>query len=77
MTDAVRLNIGAGETVLEGFTPIDRKFGLEAFPLNYPDDSVEEIRCSHMLEHLSFAEANEAVNEWHRVLNEPQGLLLG
>jgi SAM-dependent methyltransferase len=70
----IKLNIGAGPTVIEGFTPIDRKFGTEAFPLNYPDDSVSEIRCSHLLEHLSFAEVPQALEEWRRVL-KPGGRL--
>lgn len=70
----VRLNIGAGDTVIAGFTAIDRKFGTEAYPLDYPDNSVVEIRCSHMLEHLSFEEAQEAFREWNRVL-KPGGRL--
>lgn len=74
VSSPIRLNIGAGDTVLDGFTPIDRKFGTEAYPLNYADGSVEEIRCVHMLEHLSFGEAREALKEWHRVL-KPGGRL--
>lgn len=64
----IKLNIGAGATKLEGWTPIDRKIGLEAYPLAYDDNSVDEIRASHILEHFSFAQAIEAVQEWHRVL---------
>lgn len=70
----VRLNIGAGDTVIDGFTPIDRKFGTEAYPLNYADGSVEEIRCSHMLEHLPFKDLLPALREWYRVLR-PGGLI--
>lgn len=70
----IRLNIGAGDTVIPGFTAIDRKFGTEAYPLAYPDNSVEEIRCVHMLEHLSFSESIEALKEWWRVLR-PGGRL--
>lgn len=71
----IRLNIGAGETVIDGFTPIDLKFGTAAYPLpQYADGSVEEIRCSHMFEHLSYREGFEALKEWHRVLR-PGGRL--
>lgn len=71
----VKLNIGAGGTVIDGFTAIDRRFGTEAFPLpQYADNSVEEIRCCHMLEHLTFAEVQQALAEWHRVL-KPGGRL--
>lgn len=68
MTEAVRLNIGAGSTVIPGWTAIDRKLGTEAFPLPYPDDSVDEIRASHILEHFTFRDAREAMKEWFRVL---------
>jgi len=70
----IRLNIGAGDTVIPGFTAIDRKLGTEAYPLAYADNSVEEIRCVHMLEHLSFAEVLKALEEWRRVLR-PGGRL--
>lgn len=68
MTEAIKLNIGAGSTVIDGFTAIDRKFGTEAYPLPYNDEVVDEIRCSHLLEHLTFKEASEAMDEWARVL---------
>lgn len=64
----VKLNIGAGSTKLEGFTPIDRRFGTEAFPLSYDDNSVDEIRASHILEHFSFGDAIKALEDWVRVL---------
>lgn len=65
---SLKLNIGAGSTVIDGFTPIDRKLGSEAFPLPYPDGSVDEIRASHILEHFTFAESQAALKEWARVL---------
>lgn len=65
---SVRLNIGAGATRIEGWTPIDRKLGTEAYPLKYEDNSVDEIRASHILEHFSFREAEQALREWVRVL---------
>lgn len=70
----IRLNIGAGKTRIPGWTPIDRKLGTEAFPLNYADNSVEEIRASHILEHFSFREVPQALEEWKRVL-KPGGKL--
>lgn len=70
----VKLNIGAGSTVIPGWTAIDRKLGTEAFPLHYPDNSVDEIRASHILEHFSFEEVPQALEEWRRVL-KPGGRL--
>jgi hypothetical protein len=65
---SLKLNIGAGSTRIEGWTPIDRDLGTEAYPLPYEDNSVDEIRASHILEHFSFRDAIEAVKEWARVL---------
>ena len=71
---AVKLNIGAGDTQIPGFTSIDRKFGDEAYPLKYATNSVDEIRASHVLEHFSFGEAVTALEDWVRVL-KPGGRL--
>lgn len=65
---SLKLNIGAGEVVIPGFTPIDRKLGSEAYPLSYADNSVDEIRASHILEHFTFADSQQALKEWTRVL---------
>lgn len=68
-TKPIKLNIGAGTTKIDGFIPIDRSLGSEAFPLrDYEDGSVQEIRASHILEHFGFAEVQLVLNEWARVL---------
>lgn len=64
----IKLNIGAGSTKLEGFTPIDRKIGSEAYPLNYQEGSVEEIRASHILEHFPAAQVPAVLSDWVRAL---------
>jgi len=70
----VRLNIGAGAHEIEGFSPIDRSLGTEAYPLDYPDESVDEIRASHILEHFPHGTVQEVVNDWVRTL-KPGGIL--
>lgn len=76
----LRLNVGAGEDELPGFTNIDRKQGGEAFPLRYndgtpvADESCEEVLASHILEHFGFHEVEAVVKEWARVLR-PGGRL--
>lgn len=66
---AVRLDIGCGPHAQPGWVPIDRDFGTEAYPLpDYADDSVDEIRASHVLEHFSTAEVGKVLCEWVRVL---------
>lgn len=64
----VRLNLGAGNVHLSGFTPIDRKTGGEVYPLPYPDNSVEEIVASHVLEHFSHRDVLAVLSDWVRVL---------
>ena len=69
---AIKLNIGSGSATIPGFTSIDRKLGQEAYPLAYADNSVDEIRASHVLEHFSFGDAMKALHDWVRVL-KPDG----
>ena len=72
--DAVRLNLGAGETKIDGFTALDRKQGQEVFPLEFPDNTVDEIRASHILEHFGHSEVSAVVNHWVEKL-KPGGKL--
>jgi hypothetical protein len=60
----VRLNLGAGDTVLDGFVSIDRKRGTEAYPLDCADASVQEIYASHILEHFPAAQIQDVVTHW-------------
>lgn len=71
----IRLDIGSGDHPLAGYTPIDRIYGQEAFPLtDYADGSVDEIHASHILEHFSFGDVEKALSEWVRVL-KPGGVI--
>ncbi len=62
----VRVNLGSGDTPIDGWNNIDRKGGEEAYPLDYiyDDDSVDEIRASHILEHFPQAEVFEVLKHW-------------
>ena len=66
--DPIRLNIGSYDIKIDGFTNIDRNNGTEAYPLDYDDASVDEIRASHILEHFSHTQTQDVLNEWVRVL---------
>lgn len=70
----VRLNLGAGDVPLEGYDNWDIKQGRAVYPLDLLDNSVDEIRASHVLEHFARAEAGLVLREWVRVL-KPGGLL--
>lgn len=60
----MRLNLGSGSLKLEEYENIDRIDGKEAYPLDYPDNSIEEIRASHLLEHFSHTVVFDVVKHW-------------
>lgn len=61
----LRLNLGSGENPIDGWENIDRKNGAEVFPLETTeDDSVDEIRASHILEHFPAAKVGEVLKHW-------------
>ena len=70
----IRLDVGCGVEHLDGWIPIDHQHGTEAFPLDFDDGSVDEIRASHILEHFSFTQTADVLLDWCRVL-KPGGLL--
>lgn len=78
--DPLRLNIGGGDPKSDtyvdrkGYVLIDRSVGKEAYPLDYPDESVDEIVASHILEHFPYEDVQKVLNDWVRTL-KPGGLL--
>ncbi len=70
----MKLNLGAGSTVIEGFEARDGGRGDVLFPLPDADGSVDEIRASHVLEHFALADIPRVVLDWVRAL-KPGGVL--
>ncbi len=65
----MKLNIGAGNTQIPGFEPLDIRNGQNAYPLTgMADNSVEEIYASHILEHFPAHQTAAVLAEWVRVL---------
>jgi hypothetical protein len=60
----MKLDLGAGPVSPDGFTPLGRINGTEIFPLDVPDDSVDEIRASHVLEHFGQTETVDVLRHW-------------
>lgn len=63
----LKLDLGSANRPKEGFESVDfhhpdaqHKVNLWKFPLPWADNSVEQINCSHFLEHLPAREV-----EWH------------
>ena len=75
-----KLNLGCGAKRIEGYVNcdiypakgVDEVFDIKEIP--YKDNSISEISSEHAIEHLSFADAKQALQEWFRVL-EPNGVL--
>lgn len=70
----LNLHLGCGDIRLSGFinidiakTPATDKV-MDARKLNYPDNSVDTIYASHLLEHFPHGEVPLVLKEWHRVL---------
>ena len=71
-----RLDIGCGKTTPEGWVGIDaidfgQKHVLDVRKgIPYPDDSVDEVRSSHFVEHLTGEERIAFFNELYRVMKK-------
>jgi hypothetical protein len=71
----MKLNLGSGSFPIEGYENWDQKQGQECGCLRgIEDNSIEEIRASHLLEHFSHREVGAVLGEWVRVL-KPGGVL--
>lgn len=70
----MKLNLGGGNHEIEGYINVDIKNGLSVYPLYYDDNSVDEIRASHILEHFSMKLVPHVLKDWVRVL-KPNGII--
>jgi len=72
--DKLRLNLGCGRYQLSNFTNIDKSANVDpdlvcdALHLPYRPESVDEIYCGHMLEHLTHEEGIKALKHWRNLL---------
>lgn len=69
-----KLDLGAQDISPPGFTPMGRHHGTEIYPLEVDDESIDEIRASHVLEHFPTAQVPEVVKHWAAKL-KPGGVL--
>lgn len=72
-TDAVRLNLGSGPHPMPGYRNLDIKDGFRIDALPYDDGTVDEIRASHVLEHVSHTVTLDVMRHWFSKL-KPGGV---
>jgi len=82
----LKLNLGAGDHPLPGYVNIDKKYdpsrdhcepvcvNRSIFPLTDMDESADEIRASHILEHFPYWQVQDVLMDWARAL-KPGGTL--
>lgn len=71
----MKLNIGCGKEVLEGWVNIDKfpmssqvqRVDITQFPLPFKDNEFEYIRVRNLLEHLPIEKQLNFINELHRI----------
>lgn len=73
----MKLNLGCYDKKLPGFVNVDIREDVRpdvldnAFTLEkFDDDSVDEIYCCHMFEHLTLEQAEAALQRWYDVLKD-------
>src|SRR6266481_1399235 len=83
----LKLHLGCGEKYLEGYWNIDFPEGehtvmspkvdeyADIRALEYPENSIDEIRSHHLFEHFSRAHALKLLARWRRWL-KPDGVLV-
>lgn len=70
----MKLNLGCGPNKLDGYVGcdiidhpgVDYVCSVDSLP--FDDELVDEVLCEHIIEHLTFEQANRALVEWFRVL---------
>ena len=68
MSEGIKLNLGGGKVEIPGYMNIDHHNGKEAYPLDCADNSVEEIRASHILEHFPYNKTLDVLKNWYSKL---------
>jgi glycosyltransferase involved in cell wall biosynthesis len=82
LMDKLKLHLACGHDYTEGYinvdfyAPEDAKCDVrfDVMKLPYPDNSVDEIKAFHIIEHFHFFDIQEVLKEWYRVL-KPGGRL--
>lgn len=73
----IKLNLGSGDDYIDGYINVDlyaekadERFDVATLP--YDDNTVDEIRAYHVIEHFDYMAVQYVLKEWLRVL-KPNG----
>jgi predicted SAM-dependent methyltransferase len=78
----IKLHLGCGDQHLDGWINSDyydlrvADVQVDASKIPLPDNSVDEIYASHLIEHFDFHQGWTLLGEWHRVLKKSGKLTL-
>lgn len=82
MLDSLKLHLACGHDYTEGYINVDlyapedavcdARFDVQKLP--YDDNSIDEIKAFHIIEHFHFFDIKDMLEEWNRVL-KPGGRL--
>jgi predicted SAM-dependent methyltransferase len=82
MEDLIRLNLGCGRRVLDGWINVDKAVrgakpdvDSDVSKLPFEDDYADEVMAIHLIEHFYVWETPEVLGEWKRVL-KPGGRMV-
>jgi predicted SAM-dependent methyltransferase len=77
----IKLNLGCGSEYLDGYIncdmyaeKVDKRFDAAKIDMN--DNTVDEIRAYHLIEHFDFKQIFSVFSEWNRVLKSSGSLIL-
>lgn len=69
----IKLNLGSGGDYIEGYVNVDlyaeradERYDVAKLP--YEDNTIDEIRAFHIIEHFDYMNAYVVLHEWRRVL---------
>lgn len=69
----IKLNLGSGGDYIDGYINVDlyaeradERYDISKLPYN--DNTIDEIRAFHVIEHFDYIYGHDVLKEWHRVL---------
>ncbi len=73
--EQIKLEFGAGNRKMKGWTTIDMNYSCDIFldlrsPIPFPDNSVDQIYSSHLLEHFDYSDLVKFLAECYRILKK-------